>query len=96
MKEWNILVDYIDFYIYDKDFETVTISDSPEAGKAKEVYESFLEKYNIKNKDKHKQGGHYHGRTWNNPHSGLRVQGKDSKSSKLNSKRRVRRINRKL
>ena len=49
MKEWNILVDYIDFYIYDKDSETVIISDSPEAGKAKEVYESFLEKYNIKN-----------------------------------------------
>ena len=49
MKEWNILVDYIDFYIYDKDSETVIISDSPETGKAKEVYESFLEKYNIKN-----------------------------------------------
>ena len=49
MKEWNILVNYIDFYIYDKDSETVMISDSPEAEKAKEVYESFLQKYDIKN-----------------------------------------------
>jgi hypothetical protein len=47
MKEWNILVDYIDFYIYDNDLEAVIINGSPETEKAQKVYSDFLEKYNI-------------------------------------------------
>ena len=50
MKEWNVLVDYIDFYIYDHNTETIAINDLPESEKAREIYESFLDKYDIKNK----------------------------------------------
>jgi hypothetical protein len=50
MKEWNVLVDYIDFYIYDHNTETIVINDLPESEKAREIYESFMDKYDIKNK----------------------------------------------
>ena len=47
MKEWNAFVDYIDFYIYNKETEEVVISDSPEAEKARELYNRFIEKYDL-------------------------------------------------
>ena len=50
MKEWNVLVDYIDFYIYYHDTETIVISDLPKSEKAREIYEHFLYIYDIKNK----------------------------------------------
>lgn len=49
MKEWSILVDYINFYIYDKNTESVVISDSSESERAQAIYDHFLEKHHIKN-----------------------------------------------
>ena len=47
MKEWNVLVKYIDFYVYDQNLESIIISDSLEAEPARTIYMKFLEKYNI-------------------------------------------------
>ena len=47
MKEWNILVDHIDCYVYDKDKESIIFNDSSESETAHTIYNKFIEKYNI-------------------------------------------------
>lgn len=45
MKEWNILLKFIDCYVYDTDKEEVVIADSPNALLAKGLYDTIIKGY---------------------------------------------------
>lgn len=45
MKEWNILLKFIDCYVYDTDKEEVVITDSPNALLAKGLYDTIIKGY---------------------------------------------------
>lgn len=51
MKELNILLDYIDSYVYDSESEEIMIKHSPDESKALEVYKRTLIAYSIEKSD---------------------------------------------
>ena len=47
MKEWHVLLDYIDSYVYNHDTEEIMIKNSPDAPKALALYQKMLKDYSM-------------------------------------------------
>lgn len=47
MKEWNMLLNGIDSFVYDFDKEEIVFDSSEHSAVAKEIYDSFIKTYNI-------------------------------------------------
>ena len=50
MKEWRVLMDYIDYYVYSYDEEKIIIQDGEKKNKAQFVYEQITKTYGISEK----------------------------------------------